>query len=578
MPLEFQGAMVNDGSVASAITAQTSSLVNSSVQIVAGAGNSSIDAANLQTAINGLPGTGGAIYLFGYFNLTAATIIVSVPTRFYGNGSSDAYAATNLNTGVNGTQPALYANESEIAATTCYSTSTTLNMFQVNAHGTSFQGIHFSNRAATEPTAGAAIVIGGPSGTPANGVNIDKCSFNRFYINIDVVNSTAYSITANKIIGHIKYGVRVNNVENFDEGDPSIIGNWIMSGVNSVRPDAGIFWQSGGGLRIIGNKISRKGARSAADSVRHRKGIWLQPATGVTTSVFVISGNSIEAIDEAAVLVDCSGTFGNVSSINVSGNEFNMSPFAQSGLSANYVLWCQSGAQVPFNVYFGNNVINGCYTMVRAGANSGQLFSGHIGPNTIYPGNAGGPLIDIQNGPDISYRLDEQKMVGRPAGQILLQDLTAINYNSNGQRSANRREYTREFPAATIGAASNLFAIDIGSGGNSAAVIEVGFNGFLSGPGAHSCAVKRVISGNGAGAANAVSTPTGWTDIALSPNATTTTQVYLVWNFTQSAGVITVSATPTAGGTPTLNTTFAGVVSGEVYIKINGTVRTFVVS
>ena len=539
--------------------------------IVVGTGVAATDYAAIVAAIAALPASGGSIKLTGVLNFgTLGPVVVNRPCLIFGDGSSDAYAATNLNTGINGTQPAVYANESEIAATTVYNTSQTASLFQVNAHGVTFRDIHFSNRAGSEPTAGSAIVLGGASGTPANGAIIIQCSFNRFWINIDVVNSTAYSIAFNKIIGHVKIGIRINNVENIDEGDPNIVNNWIMSGNNSGHPDAGILWESGGGPRIQGNKISRKGARAATDTVRHRKGIWIRPLAGSNSGVFVISGNSIEAIDEAAIFLDtATNVTGAIQNVLVTGNEFNMSSLATSGLLYNYVLWGKAGAgQVPGAVQFSNNLINGCYTMVRS-----EYFSGSIGPNTI-SGSLTGALIDIPNGPGLSYDISAQKLDFARSNVVLLSDQTADNYNSNSQRECINLSRRREFPAATIGTASNLFRILIGAG-NCAAIIEVSFAGFLSGPGAYACAVKRVISGNGSAAAAA--TPTGWVDFTLAPNATTTTQQYLTWGFTNSGGYLTISATPTVGGTPALNTSFAGVVSGTVQIKVDGLVREFVV-
>lgn len=551
------------------LTIAQAAALASTVGVPAATGVAATDTANIQAAYNAVPATGGTVVYGAGTYVTTGAITITYPTRSVGCGSSDAYAATNLNTGVNGTQPAVYANESEIAATIITCTSGTANLFTVNACGCTFEDIHMSNRAGSEPTLGAAILVGA-TGFPANGFAMTRCSTNRFYISVDIVNSDAYSISFCKLIGPIKYNVRINNIENFDEGDPSIIGNWMMSGKNSVAPDAHIFWQSGGGLRIIGNKMSRKGATAAADLVRPKKGIWLQPANGVTTSVFTITGNSIEAIDEACILIDSSGTFGSVSNANISGNEFNCSPSL-----TNYVLQVKAGAQVPFGIYFGGNTINGCYTMVRS-----EYFQGYIGPNTIM-GTIGGPLIDLQNGPAVGYDLCQQSIQTRPTNLVLLNDRTGTDYASSAVRGSTNKRVVREMPALNLTpTAVNLFKIDMTTGTGATTnvcEVEVSFNGFASGPGAFEANVKRQIYGTGAGTA-AVATPVGWTDLNFAPNAAVTTGAYITWGFTVAAGVITITAAANTGViTPSLTSAFAGIMCGEVVITVNGTVRQLIV-
>lgn len=522
----------------------------------------------IQAALN----IGGLVQIpYGTFYVNALTIPAGSPCTIRGAGSSDAYAATNGGAASNGTQGAVYANESEIAATSLIFTSTTGVLFTVLAHGVTMENFHMSNQAGTEPSAGSAVQVG-QSGTPANGFRMQGCSTNRFYIGVDIVNCDAYAIAFNKIIGSVKGGIRTQNTENQDEGDPIITGNWIMSGKNSVAPDYGILYNGGGGLKIIGNKISRKGATAAADAKRTKKGILLQPPSGVTSSVFTITGNSIEAMDEDCIYIDA--TSASVGNICISGNEFNCSPSL-----TNYVLRGIAGSFVPGIVYFGNNTINGCYTMVKS-----NYFSGlNIGPNTIEGSLLGGPLIDIDNAINVGYRLDEQLVKTRGSNVVMLKDTTGTNYNSNSQRSSTNKRVVREMPAfATTSTTVNLFKIDMSQPGaatlGNIVEVEIAFSGYASALGPFSFRGRRFIYSDGANSA-AVSTPTGWSDICYAPGASVTSAAYLTLGSSTASGVVTLTFTGVpAASTPNLSTSpFAGVFSGEVRMTVDGTVKQLVI-
>lgn len=535
------------------------------------AASAAANTAAIQAALSG----GGMVTLStpGTYFVTGP-IVISKPLRFVCIANSDGYASTNLNTGVNGSQPALYSNESRNASVRIATTQSTGNLFEINSHGVTFEGVHIENQSVTEPTSGSAIRVG-TTGSPANGFGMIGCSTYRNYIDIDFSNSVAWTVSNCRLIGWVKYGIRVNNSENFDESDALVIGNWIMSGKNAASPDAGIYWQSGGGLRVIGNKISRIGATAAADAVRLKKGIWINPSNGVTTSVFIITGNSIEACNEDNILLDTTLNGGSIGIMTIVGNEFNCSPSSLVGANPNYTLRALSDVQLPFTIVFSGNAVNGCTSMIY----SNLAYGINLGPNSINGDVLRGALIDIENGVGMGYKLDDQIVKDRPADMIMLLDKTGTNYNSNSQRNATNRRIVREMPAFTGGASApiskNLFAVDIGSNSSaSACEIELTFAGFLSGPGAHMFRIKRILYGNGSGTAVA-STPAGWSDYHYTPGGTPTTQAYFTFTFTNSSGLMTIAAVTANGvGSPVLNASpFAGIASGEVVLTINGMVR-----
>lgn len=514
--------------------------------------------------------SGGNIQLPpGYFEIFG-TIKINRPTRIVGAGSSDAYAATNGGAAGNGTQGPVYADEANIAATTLYSSSATENMFLVLAHGVTLEAFHMRNTSPTEPTAGSAVQVG-KSGTPANGFRMQGCSAYRFYLNVSIVNGDAYALLANKLIGGMVGQIRTQNTENADEGDPIIMGNWLMSGKNSVAPTYGLLYAGGGGLKIIGNKISRMGQTAAADAVRVQTGILLQPPTGVTSTVFTITGNSIEACDVACITIDC--TNAPTGNVTITGNEFNCSPSL-----TNYVLQAVAGANVPQIVYFGGNTIQTCATMVRSAYFDGLM----IGPNVI--NGVTGTLIDIQNGINVGYHLDQQMVRNRPANFVILNDVTGTNYNSNSQRGGTNKRVVREMPAfATASSTVNVFGINMALAGaatlGNLCEIEIAFKGYASALGPFSFTGRRYIYGAGGNTA-AIATPAGWTDVCYAPGAAAPAAAYMTLGGSIAGNVCTLQLTSVpAASTPNISTSpFAGVFSGELTLKVDGTVRQIIIS
>ncbi|MGV9860905.1 glycosyl hydrolase family 28-related protein [Gordonia sp. NPDC003425] len=82
-------------------------------------------------------------------------------------------------------------------------------------------------------------------------------------------------------------GIRVNIPSTRgDAGDGSITGNTIERNKARDLGGAGIRWESGGGMRLVNNKINGERSMSA--------GVLIRPVSGVETGVLLISDNSIE--------------------------------------------------------------------------------------------------------------------------------------------------------------------------------------------------------------------------------------------------------------------------------------------
>lgn len=512
-----------------------------------------------------------------YFNTNA--ISATKPGRLQGQGANNGAYFFSL------TQAGSLAEQQ--AATIFATVSRTGWLFGIDTSGFEVTGVHFQNESAVNgsgiATAGGGIRVGsflastGMPSSQANAANIHDCSCYGFWVNIDFYSADSYKLNNNQIINWVSRAIVVRNLYNpntslvYDYGDPIISGNQIATGIfsgNTVAMEV----LSGGGWKIIGNKINGNGIVNTAYYLSG--GILFAEQANTATGVCTIVGNSIENVYDYGIRIDCTNANASLSQFSITGNEFLITGFSVSGRTANYVLDVTSGTQVPFGIYFGQNVINGCYTLVRS-----NYFSGAIGPNVVTAGDPGGALLQISNGPYLSYSLSEQTVLNRPAGAIMVSDNTSPNVGpTNAPRAKKDQSVYREFPAATIGAATNLFQVwQAISNGNSANTIEVTFEGLISGIGAYTCGVKRVVYGNGASVA-AVLTPTGWSDFSHAPNSALPTFQYLTWGFVNTSGILSINATPTQDAGSRLTTAFSGVVSGTVYLKINGVVQVVTIS
>jgi hypothetical protein len=137
----------------------------------------------------------------------------------------------------------------------------------------------------------------GYSDVAANyGIRFQRASFWTVYGSIIQANTAA---------------VYVENINNADSGDGMILNNWL---IGSGATTAGVFYKSGGGLRIIGNKTIGNGMQTAVS---------LAVSTGVNTLDLFIADNSFEGINTtgAAISISPDDNTSRFGTIIITGNE-----------------------------------------------------------------------------------------------------------------------------------------------------------------------------------------------------------------------------------------------------------------
>ena len=270
-------------------------------------GVAATDTAAMVAAIAALPSTGGTIRLdSGPYIFTAESVNFTKPIHLIGVGPNGASASTGSS----------YLTIGSVIRCA----SATGAAIRVNADGCTFEKLTIQNTASTTPTSTSAGIRVETLGK-SNRI-IDVAVYN-FYTNIDVVNGYEWFMTRLQIFDPVQHGIRLRGVALPDGGDGIISDSNIYSGPNNLTPLAGIQWESGGGPKMIGNKINARG------TAKFTVGINFAVADGVATSVAVVTGNSIENVGYG-VIVQCSGVLntGTFGGIVISSNEFRADSYA----------------------------------------------------------------------------------------------------------------------------------------------------------------------------------------------------------------------------------------------------------
>jgi parallel beta-helix repeat protein len=129
------------------------------------------------------------------------------------------------------------------------------------------------------------------------------------YYGIWAAQCTQTTIRKNYIVSSVVHGVYFANSANTDGGD-STIEDCVIDSPDATG--AAIFYESAGGLRVLNNKL-----------FRHAYAIDLTLLNAVTTSVFIISNNSIEAFTTKGIRLQQGGATGLFVHINISDNEIS---------------------------------------------------------------------------------------------------------------------------------------------------------------------------------------------------------------------------------------------------------------
>ena len=163
-------------------------------------------------------------------------------------------------------------------------------------------------------SAGAGISVTSPGPTDNEFAFFENVAFSYIPIGIDFKAASFYKVIGCNFLGHTIAGVKCANSWNGDAGDGVIMGcDFETNPVNTGT--AGILQYSGGGLKIIGNKILGGTFGYYMD---------YQPNTG--TSDLIIANNSFELMESTGIYLSrASGNTYTFKNISITGNQFALS-------------------------------------------------------------------------------------------------------------------------------------------------------------------------------------------------------------------------------------------------------------
>ncbi len=245
------------------------------------------DRAAINLAISAAITAGEGVLYFpaGSYLVTAALTTITVPLLVMGDGSAS----------FDGTE--------WVSRIIC--NSATVDVFTITSKLAKFQSIAIVNTHGTE-TAGAAIYTNGSY--VEQRVDFDDVYVRGFYDGIRVGVGAQWTMHSCHILGQVRYGIYIRNTVNVDAGDWSISDCNFNTAVRNAT--SAIRIESSGGGKIVNTKIN---CNEPADQTTYGlkkfvTGIDLNIATGVTTSVLLISTTSIENYSGDGISLVTTGT------------------------------------------------------------------------------------------------------------------------------------------------------------------------------------------------------------------------------------------------------------------------------
>jgi hypothetical protein len=177
--------------------------------------------------------------------------------------------------------------------------------------------------AQSQKSAGAGIALVPAGGSYTNSPYFENVATNYLPIGIDSTASEFLKVLGCEIRGYTIAGVKINNTYNSDQGDAFIESTAFVT--NVANTGAGVLQLASGGVKLVGNKFLG-GAYS-----------YQMTYTGSgSTSVLVISGNSMELAGLACISLTRSSGASIFTNITITGNMVGQTPIFVSSDSSGF--------------------------------------------------------------------------------------------------------------------------------------------------------------------------------------------------------------------------------------------------
>ena len=260
------------------------------------------DTLAIQAAFNSVPVEGGSVYLPPGKYLVTATITIPNRTKIVGAGGFDAnFNATSL----------------IVCATNA------IDVLFINADGCTLEDFAVSYTGATRPTSGTGIRF-----AAGNHARVHRVGVNKFWNCLRFDTGYYYTVSDSGIFDPANYGIYLTNTApgGEDHGDQGIINCVISKVADTTAGGTAVRWESGGGLRFIGNKINAGAQVGYNSTEKWDYGLDIMAVDSVSTGIFTINGNSIENCYQTMLRIGQAGpsNTGDLLGITITGNEIGV--------------------------------------------------------------------------------------------------------------------------------------------------------------------------------------------------------------------------------------------------------------
>ena len=268
------------------------------------------DSTAIQTCIDDVDVNGVVFCEPGLYNL-GTELLITNSMSFIGPGPDTAVGCSLRTT--TATMNAIHIQEDRLVV---------LDNFAIRSDGTA-------------KTAGAGILVEGSTGASTNTFSrFNRLTITNQWIGVQFEDASSWRLLNSYIVSNENTGVLVRNTVTPDAGDSSIIAT-TFDNPNAVE---NLLWNSGGGLKITNSKFL------SADL-----GIDLSVSDGVATSVFLLTGSSMEGCDINCIRMQRDGTTGTFGRIIIVGNEL------KADTSQTVINFPTAG--ITTGVIVGNNIV-----------------------------------------------------------------------------------------------------------------------------------------------------------------------------------------------------------------------------
>lgn len=437
---------------------------STSVALLAPAtGVSATDSAALQAAHDALPSTGGRIVAqVGTYDITAG-VTFTKPVTLQGAG------AGTLAAGGGGTR--------------FICSSATAVPITVSVAGCSFTDLAIVNTNGGTPTAGSGILF-----TNADAMHMTRVTVIGFWNDVQSDQGSYWTMTDCHFLDAVNWSIYIRNTSHFDFGDPIIKGCTFCSITTTRKSLAAVRWESGGGLRFIGNKCNGNETNLAQSFTV--AGLDIAVADGGGTSILLVEGNSFEGNESTSygVLVHQFGTgTGTFSKIVIVGNEF----LGGSGVGIVGTVAAQIGyAVISDNIFTSNAVpiyLKNCYG-VQVGVNHCSGISGN-------------KAVFVDTG-CTDHTIEPQVIAGDGIAYVFDSSIVSTTHGPWGSKP---RVVEREIPSTTSSVTYTTLNV-VQFGQYSSALLTVVLSGQISGVGTFLVQAVRSIRQDAAGAPVTIAT------------------------------------------------------------------------